>query len=302
MIIVPTSDRPIALADWVEASLLTRPNEAYRVADTTILKHLEDAELDDPDALLSNIQQTISTRSRVVGSGYPIRRDGLGFSSGEKWSNFLPYSFMLMASLNQIYSELRYSKGTATAPAEYFEILTAKALERYLDCSVIRIGAPRRKPVPAAFPAALEYSVEQLKEALGQRDLEYHNSGDDGVDLIGWRNFGDSRESQAIVLAQCAIGTDWKDKRDGISLETWKRHIDWHSRPLTGFAVPFHHEAGRSWRETATRGGIIFDRLRIAKLTHKADLEAPLKSNIEKWCRKQIGAISRLEIEERWHA
>jgi hypothetical protein len=203
---------------------------------------------------------------------------------------------MLFASLNQSYVELNYAGGTANRPAELFEVLASKAVERYLDCSVIRIGAPRRAPVPTAFPIALDYTVAELKENLGQRDLEDHNSGDDGVDLIGWRSFGDNRASQAIIFAQCSIGTDWRHKRDGVSLELWRRHIDWHSHPLKGFAVPFHHEPGAPWRETATRAGIIFDRLRIARLVSGNLLQPNTRRDMTAWCEQRAGAISTLDV------
>jgi hypothetical protein len=294
MIVLPGAQHPLALADWLETSLLTQ--KINRISDTAIIDILSEADFSDPDSELASVIQTIRSRSQVVGEHYPIKRDGQGFSRTAAWRKTLPYSFMLFASLNQSYEELNYAGGTANRPAELFEELASKAVERYLDCSVIRIGAPRRVPVPAAFPTALDYTVGKLQENLGQRDLEDHNSGDDGVDLIGWRSFGDNRASQAIIFAQCAIGTDWRYKRDGVSLELWRRHIDWHSHPLKGFAVPFHHDAGATWRETATRAGIIFDRLRIAALVNGSLLRPNTRSDMTAWCEQRATAISTLNV------
>jgi hypothetical protein len=294
MITLPASQDGEGLVDWLETSLLTQ--KPIRISDSAIIDALSEAELTDTDVLLSSIINTVRSRSLIVGNDYPLIRDGQGFARARTWKESLPYSFMLFASLNQSYAELNYSGGTANRPAELFEILACKAIEKYLDCSVIRIGAPRRQPVPAQFPKALDYTVAQLREAVGQRDLEDHASGDDGVDLIGWRPFGDARASQAIIFAQCAIGTDWRDKRDGISLEMWRRHIDWHSHPLKGFAVPFHHESGRPWRETATRAGIVFDRLRIARLVNSKTLSAKTKSAITNWCKTRMSLILNLSI------
>lgn len=297
MITLPESQEPTALGDWLEVSLLT--DETRRISDAAIVDVFSEGDLDDADALLTAVQQVVRFRGRIVGKEYPLRRDGQGFSRVGEWSNYLPYSFMLLASLNQSYVELRYKGGTANRPAELFENLACIALERYLDCTVFRIGAPRRPPAPAAFPEALDYAVSQIFEPVGQRDLEDHASGDDGVDLIGWRSFGDNRASQAIILAQCAIGTDWRDKRDGVSLEMWRRHIDWHHGPLKGFAVPFHHEQGRPWRETSTRAGIIFDRLRIAKLVSQKSMPKATAQQMNNWCKGRLSQVKRLEIERR---
>ncbi len=294
MIVLPGETSAEFLTDWLEASLLTQ--RANRISDAAILDLFEEADFADAEASLASIVQTQSLRRRVVGVGYPIERDGQGFARNATWRQSLPYSFMLFASLNQAYRELNYAgAGTANRPAELFEFLTSAALERYLDCKVIRFGASRRAPMPAAFPAALRYSVGLLQEAIGLQDVEEHNSGDDGLDLIGWRTFDDGRASQAVILAQCAIGTDWSFKRGDLSLSLWRRHIDWHSAPLKGFAVPFHHQAGRAWRETATRAGIIFDRLRIAKLVTVKILQAPLRGAMTAWCEERVAAISALE-------
>lgn len=299
MIILPNTDASTALADWIEASLLKHSGRHYRISDTTILDVLQEAESDEPDALLANIISTVASRNRMAGDAYPIERDGLGFVRKGEWSRYLPYSFMLMTSLNQIYVELRFTRGTAARPAEYFENLTSIAIQQYLKCSVVRIGAPRRSPVPATFPRALEYALEQLNEPLGERDLVKHNSGDDGVDLIGWQSFEDGRESQAILLAQCAIGNDWRDKLDAINLEMWRRHIDWHATPLRGFAVPFQVEHGALWREASARAGIVFDRLRIAKATHGTDLPRPVRQNMTTWCRTRIERLAPLTVDGR---
>jgi hypothetical protein len=295
MITLPEIQEPSALADWLEASLWAQ--DAERISDTAILDVFSEADMDDPDSLLIALQQAIRTRSDAVGPAYPFRRDGLGFARSGDWQDRMPYSFMLFASLNQSYAELNYTQGTANRPAELFEVLTSKAIERYLHCSVIRIGAPRRHPVPAAFPTALQYAADALGEIVGARDLEDHDSGDDGVDLIGWRGFEDARPSQALILAQCSIGRDWSGKRDGVSLELWRRHIDWHCTPLKGFAIPFHHQEGNSWRETSARAGIIFDRLRIARLVPADALPGNTLQAMVTWSETRLRRIRTLSID-----
>jgi hypothetical protein len=294
MITLPAYHTNLALTDWLEASVALG-GRGTRITDTAILDVLAEADVEDAETLLTAVTQTVRWRSKTIRAGYPLKRDGLGFSARGHWSDFLPYSFMLFVSLNQFYDELNHAGG-ANQPAELFEFIVGAAVGKYLRCPVLRIGAPRRAPVPTAFPTALEYVVRQVNEALGSRDLEDQTSGDDGVDLIAWVPFGDGRESQVIVLLQCTIATRWGRKRDELSLKVWRRHIDWHSHPLQGFAVPFHHERGGYWRETATRAGIVFDRPRIARLLGRRISDARLSARVERWCRQRMRAMSRLDI------
>lgn len=296
MIVVPNIQTPNSLADWIETSLLIGTDA--RLSDTSILDVMGEADLPDLDNLLADATKVIRLRRNILNNRYPIVRGGQGFTRENNWPDSLPYSFMLFVSLNQVYPELRFGQGTANEPAELFENITANSIQNYLRCNVIRIGAPRRKPVPSKFPTAIDYLCNTIGELAHQRDLEDHNSGDDGVDLVGWQSFQDNRHSQAIIFAQCAIGENWREKRDEVSLELWRRHVDWHSSPLKGFAVPFHHDPGRAWRETATRSGIIFDRIRITKLVQPDQFDGGLTRKIETFCKKRIKQIDKLTIPE----
>jgi hypothetical protein len=297
MIVLPDAPSPINLADWLEVSLLRAEDDQFRIADVVIRDVIEEADLPDVEVLFAGLAQTVRLRTRIVGDAYPIARDGLGYVVRGSWRDYLLYSFLLFLSLNQIYKELRFTKGSATKVAEIFEGVTAVALQQYMRCEVFRIGAPRRKPVPASFPVALENLAKVINEAVGQRDLEHQHSGDDGVDLIAWRTFGDDRAGQELLLAQCAIGTDWRRKRSELDLELWRRHIDWHSWPIKGFAVPFHHEPGNSWRETTTRAGLVLDRLRIARFVEPGHLYHELRTKVEGWCQTRLTSLAKLAIE-----
>jgi hypothetical protein len=189
--------------------------------------------------------------------------------------------------LNQSYPELTHGAG-ANSPAADFELLTANALAMFLGASSIRMGASRRHPVPAAFPAALQYLSQAIGEPLhGSGELERQNSGDDGLDVWGFKLFDDARPSSLSVLVQCAIGIDWRDKRSELDLKLWHRHVDYFTEPIKAFAVPFQigHD---SWRETATRGGLILDRLRIAKWANADFLDQAFLAGIRAWCETRI--------------
>jgi hypothetical protein len=292
---LPDDLTPSSLADWLEISLLGEIDEPHSISDAEIYKVLRSADA-DVETEFENLRLEVVRRSRLLGDIYPLVREGYAFLRRTEWTERLTYSFMLLVSLNQSYADLVFGGGSATRPAELFEFLTALALERYLGGSAIRIGAHRRDPVPAAFPAAVRYLAVQLMEECGYGELEVHQSGDDNVDVVAWLPHFDRQPSQAIVLAQCAIGTDWRVKRSEIDAKVWRRHIRWHTEPMTAFAIPFFHEAGNSWRETATRGGLIFDRPRISSLVFNAEVPQQLAAGISEWCRARLEQTAALAL------
>ena len=169
-------------------------------------------------------------------------------------------------------------------------------MKKYLGGVAIRIGAPRRSPVPSGFPKAVRYAAEQLGEEFGYGKLEIQQSGDDGVDVIAWRSFGDNRPSQLVILAQCAIGTDWANKRSELDLKVWDHHIRWHTGPLKAFSVPFVIDTGGTWTETAARGGVVLDRTRLISLLASGDLQAPFRKKISKWCAERIKQAQTISL------
>jgi hypothetical protein len=290
MIPPPIELTPNTVADWVEASLLADEVQ-NRIADAAVVDALDELHIDEPEIHLANLRTEILRREHFLGARYPIRRRGLGYDRVVEWEDCLPYSFLLLVSLNQLYVQLTFGGGTAHVPAELFENITGNALRQYLGGEIIRLGAPRRQPVPAGFPAAVQYLADQLFEAFGYGQLEVQEGGDDGVDIIGWKPFDDGFSSQLVVLAQCAIGTDWYDKRSALDLRVWGRHIRCASLPVTAFAVPFQHELGGIREETALRGGILLDRARIVKNLSNPMLAAGDMQRLQQWCHQRMQAV-----------
>ncbi len=294
MLKVPADTDPNGLADWIECSLLLQRRIGKRISETAVLSAFERAEIPDPEGSLADLKNRIRNRMRLLRESYPVNYSNRMFSIIRRWSTCLPYQFLLLVSLNQTYKELRYTRGQANRPAEIFEEITEIAVQRYLGGQSIRIGAPRRQPVPAQLPRAVKYAAERINEEFGYGELEIHGSGDDGLDLIVWVPFPDRKPSQLIVLIQCAIGTDWQTKRSELSLQVWQRHIRWHTGPLKAFSVPFALDAGPSWLETASRGGLVLDRTRLAAIIGRSSLHMDLRKRTQDWCRSRLEHVKRL--------
>jgi len=285
MLRVPISDESEQLADWLEASLLSS-TASDRIADADIRDVFEEAGRDS-DTCLDVIQQLLRERERILGTAYPVAREGQGFRRRGNWNNFLCYSFLLFVSMNQSYAELRFRAG-AQEPSFLFENLALRALSTFFGAIAVRVGAPRVAPVPASLPHAIEYLCREVGESARVRGgLEQHAMGDDGLDIWFVKPFGDGRASSFSLLAQCAIGDNWKAKRGELRLEIWNRHVDWHATPMLAFAVPFQIPRD-SWRETAATSGMVIDRLRIAKSIGMANPPRGFVGRVRTWTRARI--------------
>lgn len=292
MIQVPAVLEPAALADWIEANLLFGSDE--RLSDADITDALDEADTNDVDLHLANIRTEVRRRVLDLGSKYPIRRDGLGFARTAEWKRFPVYSFLLTVSLCHYYTELRLADGAASEPAEIFELFARDVLAQYVGGWAVRFGAHRRPPVPSALPEAVRYVSALLCEICTYGQIEEHHSGDDGLDIVAAQPFPDGQPSQLIVLAQCAIGSNWRDKRSELDLELWRRHIQWATQPVKAFVVPISIERSNTWSETAARGGIIFDRSRLLSLIGKGP-KKEMKDRMLRWSKTRLRLLNRLQ-------
>ena len=296
MLAPPASHAPNALADWLEASVLFGGEDYATMSTAMIRSILEQIDVSDPDDLLSDIRREVRNRKRSSGDGYPVSLTASGYSLKDDWAEFLCYSFLLLVSLNQHYAELRFTDGAATRPAELFEFLSSHAFTSYFGGKVVRFGARRRSPVPQRFSEALMYLASETLEEYGGGGLVASRTQDDGLDLVAWVPFPDGRPGQLVLLGQCAIGTDWKEKRTEVNIDLWRAHVRWLVPPVRAFIVPFNHDNDVEWKRTSSFGGIIFDRARIARLVRMGEVPTQLAQKLSSWCK---GRISQLP---RWHS
>ena len=93
------------------------------------------------------------------------------------------------------------------------------------------------------------------------------------LDLVVWRPFRDDRPGKLMGFGQCATGGDWPDKLTHLQPETFCSMWLADSPvvpPARMFFVPFRIGL-RRWMDVGRKGGIIFDRCRIAFSTRHVD-------------------------------
>lgn len=158
--------------------------------------------------------------------------------------------------------------------AKLFEEISAEAAKSYFGgphahVDALVFGSPREKNLPSSFDKAVNHLCRELGEGERFRanlTAEYSHKKDDGLDIVVWRDFEDRRQGKMIGFGQCATGKK-RDKKTG-ELNVKEFCSMWMSaqpvvEPRKMFFVPNRVEDSK-WCEMCLRGGILFDRCRIA--------------------------------------
>ena len=165
--------------------------------------------------------------------------------------------------------------------ASLFEYLSAAALVRYLGgddaaCSY-DFGFPRRQN-PSAFCDAVDELCLRMGEGGGCRTDQrgVADVKDAKLDLVAWIPFGDLRPNQVSIFGQCATGADWQNKINELQpvdfCKTWLIEQP-AMNPSLAFFVPRHITENHWPKATIGDRRLVFDRLRIARLSGEIDDE-----------------------------
>ena len=244
----------------------------------------EDQEEDEPeysyderiDAMVADAAEEINERVATIGDGYPFSFDGTIITASTDWANkALAYVFLLLLSADGL-------PGLSTGRRHFEEVVTA-ALARYLTGESLRFGFPHRTPVPSHPNAAVDFLAEQI----GQRRIFTRqvkpSEKDMGVDAVAWKRFADTLPTKVVLLANCSTGADWKSKLGELSIDKWKRMIDFGCDPVRVFAVPWVLSQ-EDWSDIVDFGNMVMDRSRTAYLLAGWDTTTQIRD----WCKRRL--------------
>jgi hypothetical protein len=177
-----------------------------------------------------------------------------------------------------------------------FDNLALEALRRYLGRGArgVRFARNAHDPNdnatrPRRFKDAIEWLRGQLLLAPGQQeppDAErvvhweddasaahppLNSYSDAGVDVVVWWRFNDDRAGAPVLLAQCTVQIEWGEKAKDISVELWKKWIDFETvPPQIALVIPFAvSRTLEQWANRTITAGIIIDRLRLLELLNE---------------------------------
>jgi hypothetical protein len=283
MLAPAASDPTEILADWLELQALRSPRrDASLESLVRVIRRAGSTDAtagprgdrgsEESQRVAEDAFSEIGDRYLACGGeGYPFDvEQGLIRlkQDGEK----SPYIFLLLISVNEPTSG---HTGTATL----FEHLCRHAAHRYLGgdenrARALRIGAPRKAPL-AMFHQAVDDLCVQLREGGGCMSLDKgKHKGDNGLDIVAWRDFPDLKAGKLIAFGQCASGvTDWQSKLAELDerafMKKWLR-VQLVVDPIRLFFLP-RRIPRDDWEHAGIDGGILFDRCRIVACLRDID-------------------------------
>jgi hypothetical protein len=273
---IPAASDPTEVAaDWVEFTALR--SRERQVSQASLVKLLRlsgsmdafegirsDAGSAASQIIVQDVFSELENRRVACGpDNYPFEIEQ-GLLSAKAKPERSPYVLLLLMSAK---------KPTAghSGTAALFEHMCTNAALTYLGgvdngAQAIRFGSPREVPF-AKFSSALDRLCLNMAEGGGcKAPHKAKHTGDEGLDIVAWRKFPDSKEGQLIAFGQCAGGSGkWEKKLtelDGRKFaQKWLR-VMFLVDPVRLFFVP-RRIPKNDWEEAGIDGGILFDRCRI---------------------------------------
>ena len=274
-------------SDEAELTALTASSLSCSLEDLRSALHqgqtAEDQEVDSEstpeeliDVMVADAAEEINERVTTIGDGYPFSFDGTIVSVSPDWAkDAIAYVFLLLISADGL-------PGLTNGRRHFEQVVTA-ALAQYLNGESLRFGFPHRTPVPTHPNEAVDFLAQHIGEQRIFTRQVKPKEKDMGVDAVAWKRFADAMPTKVVLLANCSTGADWKSKLGELSIQKWKRMIDFGCDPVQVFAVPWFLSQ-EEWADIVDYGNMVLDRSRTASLLRGWDPT----DVIRKWCKQRL--------------
>ena len=295
------SEGPEGHADWLELRALEAADHNSSIQDLVqVIRRTGTIEAIEPEDALEDSQDRGAEKTQVVAEDafaeIENRHVSCGGDDGTYPFHLGPQFIELLADPpKSLYLFLlllsRFGKDAGpngTDGARLFELVSVHASETYFGGAASGVGSYHfgtpRCSTPRGFVDALNDMCCQMGEGQGCRKRpNVKDQMDAKLDLTVWRPFDDNRPGKLMGFGQCATGKKWFDKLTDLQplafCSMWMMDLP-AVLPVRLFFVPFRIEQKR-WLDAARRGGIIFDRCRIA--VHAHGISKDLARECAKW-------------------
>lgn len=278
-------------ADWMELSaLLSADGEISKSDAETLLIRTYDLEppspeddVDEVSEIAPGISQQTSRAELLIGDAVrQLQRRVSDYDSN--------YPFSL--SDDHVLRRCSLTEGRATYTAfllascktwigqsqlieKMFEKLTADAVRAWLSplftvraCGTAASQGSRYSGQTMAAKVSL--LAEDLRDTVvpgGGDQFRAGNSGDGGLDVVGWRPWKDKNDGSLAVFVQATTTPDFKSKWGDVHPDRWRLMLKLRSHPVPVLSIPFHfRSATGEWFQDNEVLSILLDRLRLVQL------------------------------------
>jgi hypothetical protein len=259
---------PVELADWLELmALSSRDRNASKGDLSSLLKRAGVFQpANEPQAVEALCLATfaeLDSRLKAAAGSYPFQVAlPLIKARAKAFERYPSYIFCLCLSA---WRWINPTERPSNA-RQLFEDLSCFAAKTFFGGEVLRLASPRG-PELKEFPKAIQALCQLVGEGGGYRKGQPPKATkDDTLDVVAWRHFPDGRYGKLVLLGQCASGKDWLDKRSELQpedfMDMWMSQR-FTSRCIKAFFIP-HRLDEKRWEDTTRKGGIPFDRCRVA--------------------------------------
>lgn len=272
MIELPDTSYVSRIADWIELQILF---SGKSLSKNKIISIIDDHSGDADEVKIDSAIQELIRRLNLYGKVKPYDINGNIVTPAFDWKKFPELTLCLIFSTH---GAADADKGT-----KLFERLTKECVDQYFNFQSVHFGFPANIP----FKQQLDYLATACSEDRNDDPSQFDK--DRGVDVVSWKNFEDSRNSQIYLLIQCAAGGKWRDKK-AIPMTSWRRFIGWNFQTtIPAIAVSQIIEAEK-WKNAVDDYGIVIDRARLYRMiTAKGyKTEPSLKKEIHDWCKTKF--------------
>ncbi len=216
------------------------------------------------------------------------------------WGDSLGYSFCLMLTFLQRYSEKQHGKLYKTnyvKQGSLFEELSQESLTK-LGWKTLRTGWASGITNPNFELIVHQVAAELNEDWVNDPGVKlFKKAKDEGLDLVAHRPFVDARWGRAFFLIQCASGGDWEDKLHTPCLEVWDGGlVSFTTKPRRGFCFPLALDDDDFRMACKRCAGMVLDRFRLLSsgTSVNVGLTAGLQKGISCWLSPRVKALPTL--------
>lgn len=279
MIEIQAPDSVEEVADWAEL-IVACENRGFSKSE--VARHIEGSKGDEAEeGFISSVWMELENRQKSYKEP-PFEAESSIITPLIEWKKIPEYMACLLFSVFGGAGELSKS-------AKIFEQITAYALKEQFECETEIFGWPPENGVSGDIRERIRNLAKRLNERVIETPHSYKK--DDTLDVVAWKPFYDKRNSQLVILTQCAIGKNWETKTRSLRMEAWKHYIHWGCNPVPGFSVPKIIPDSK-WIDTARDAGMLFDRIRIYNLLCTSEDNNQFRSSLSDWCREQLNKLT----------